>query len=154
MGRKPRVRPVALCVFQRDGAIFVAEGHDEVKGETFYRPLGGRIEFGEYAADTVKRELMEEIGAEVRDLRSLGTLENIFTYRGKPGHELVLMFEGAFCDERLYEPDSITEAYDDGELLFTASWKPLDDFRSGGARLYPTGLIELLDRESSPVTKE
>lgn len=154
MARKPRVRPLALCIFQRDDAIFVAEGRDKVKDETFYRPLGGRIEFGEYAADTVRRELMEEIGAEVRDLQYLGTLENIFIYQGEPRHELVLMFEGAFCDERLYDADRITDAYSDGELLFHAMWKPLSGFRTGAALLYPLGLLELLDRGSTPAAKE
>lgn len=46
---KPQtIRPLAICVFRHAGRILVAEGTDEVKGETFYRPLGGAIEFGEY----------------------------------------------------------------------------------------------------------
>lgn len=81
-----KVRPLAICVFRRGDSILVAEGHDRVKRQTFYRPLGGRIEFGERAAETVARELREEIQQEVRDLRYLGTLENIFTYEGQPGN--------------------------------------------------------------------
>ena len=42
-----RVRTIAICVFKKGGRIFVAEGYDPAKQETFYRPLGGRIEFGE-----------------------------------------------------------------------------------------------------------
>ena len=36
-----------------------------MKGQIFYRPLGGVIEFGERGAETVARELKEEIGADV-----------------------------------------------------------------------------------------
>lgn len=41
------VRPVAICLIRKGDAILVLEGRDEVKGETFYRPLGGAVEFGE-----------------------------------------------------------------------------------------------------------
>ena len=58
-----RIRTIAICLFSHNGGILVAEGIDAVKGETFYRPLGGGIEFGEYGADTVAREIREEIGA-------------------------------------------------------------------------------------------
>ena len=54
-----------------------------IKDETFYRPIGGRIEFGERGAETVAREIREEINAEVANLVYLGALENIFTYESK-----------------------------------------------------------------------
>ncbi|MGH2403262.1 MAG: NUDIX domain-containing protein [bacterium] len=85
MGMKSNtIRPLAICVFRDGENILVAEGTDDIKGETFYRPLGGAIEFGEYARDTLVREMREEIGAEITDLRYLGALENVFTYMGDP----------------------------------------------------------------------
>lgn len=77
-----KVRPLAICVFRDGDHILAAQGFDEVKGQTFYRPLGGKIEFGERGAETVVREVMEEIGEVVMDVKYLGTLENIFTYAG------------------------------------------------------------------------
>src|SRR5512144_1089515 len=100
--KKNRVRAIAICVFYHAGRILVAEGFDEAKNQKFYRPLGGTIEFGEYSAETVRRELMEEIQAEVTDLRYLGTLENIFTFDGKNGHEIVLVYDGKLADRALY----------------------------------------------------
>ncbi len=35
------IRPIAICVVRRGGDIFVFEARDTIKGETFYRPLGG-----------------------------------------------------------------------------------------------------------------
>ena len=45
----------------RDGALLVSE-EENPSGELFHRPLGGHVEFGEYALNTVHRELREEIG--------------------------------------------------------------------------------------------
>lgn len=142
--KKPKIRPLALCVFRREDKIFVAEGHDPAKNQTFYRPIGGKIEFGETAAETVAREVMEEIKAEVTDLVYIGTLENIFTYEGNPGHEICLMFDGHFVDDSINADDYSVIGEDDGEILFTATWKSLSFFRENNALLYPDGLQELL----------
>jgi 8-oxo-dGTP pyrophosphatase MutT (NUDIX family) len=101
--KKNKVRPLAICVFRNKGRILVAEGYDPVKKHTFYRPLGGAIEFGEPSQQTVCRELMEEIGAEVDGLQYLGTVENIFVFNGEPGHEIVLVYDGVLTDSGLYE---------------------------------------------------
>src|SRR5215212_2467761 len=84
--KKKRVRPLAICVFRHNDRILVAEGYDPVKGETFYRPLGGGIEFGEPSVDTICSELMEEINVEVdrESLKYLGMVENIFHFNGTP----------------------------------------------------------------------
>ncbi|MBI5666966.1 MAG: NUDIX hydrolase [Chloroflexi bacterium] len=141
-----KIRPLAICVFSREGRILAAEGYDAVKQEVFYRPLGGRIEFGETGAQTVARELDEEIHAAVANLRYLGTLENIFTYNGQPGHEIVLVYDGDLVDPALYQREAIEGREDDDRLLFVARWKALDEFRGEGAPpLYPHGLLALLD---------
>lgn len=141
-----KVRPLAICVFRRGDRILAAEGFDSAKGEMFYRPLGGRIEFSEYSHETVAREVREEIGAEVINLCYLGVLENVFTYNRQPGHEIVLVYDGEFVDESLYERDIIS-GHEDGEGFdedIKAMWKTLAFFEQGGAPLYPTGLLELL----------
>jgi 8-oxo-dGTP pyrophosphatase MutT (NUDIX family) len=146
MSKKQRIRPLAICVFRSKDRIFAAEGYDSVKGQTFYRPLGGRIEFGEYSHETIVRELREELNAEVTDLRYLGTVENIFVYEGEKGHEIVLIYDGTFVNQTIYEREVVMGVEEDehtGE--FRAVWKSLDFFREGSAPLYPTGLLELLD---------
>jgi 8-oxo-dGTP pyrophosphatase MutT (NUDIX family) len=140
-----KVRPLAICLFRWEGKILVAEGYDRVKGQTFYRPLGGKIEFGERGAETVVREVREEIGAEVHDLVYLGTLENLFIYEGQRGHEIVLVYDGRFEDESLYGQE--VEGQDDGEVRFAARWLPLSFFQGAEAPpLYPDGLAGLIVR--------
>ena len=141
--KKNRIRPIALCVFLNNNRILVNEGYDPVKRQTFYRSLGGGIEFGETSADTVRRELKEELNVEVGEVRYLGTLENIFTFNGTPGHEIVMIHDGVLVNSALYEQAVIVGEEANGEVI-RAVWKSLDEFGEGKSILYPTGLLELL----------
>lgn len=140
------MRPLAICVFVHQGCILVAEGYDPIKQEAFYRPLGGAIEFGEYSHHTLIREIREEIKAEITSLHYLGTLENIFNYNGKPGHEIVQVYDGKFIGLSIYSKtwsDGIEE--EDGNLHFRAAWVPICDLNSKQSPpLYPDVLYELL----------
>lgn len=138
-----KIRPLALCAIRRGDALLVFEGHDRVKGTTFYRLLGGGIEFGERGIDAAARELREELDAEVTDLRYLGTLENIFQYEGETGHEIALIYEGTFADPSRYDQDEMTAHEPDGVAL-RVLWLPLADVRSRRATLYPDGVLALL----------
>lgn len=138
-----QIRPIVICLFSQNGAILSAEGYDPVKNEIFYRPLGGGIHFGETSRETLAREVREEIGAEITQLRYLGTLENLFVYDGQPGHEIVFVYDAVFVDSALYEQAHLVGREDDG-FSFKAVWKPLAELRQGSAPIYPTGLLELL----------
>lgn len=105
--------------------------------------MGGGIEFGETAEETVRRELLEEIQAEVDDVRFLGALENIFTFNGNQYHEIVIIHDGALKDSGLYEQTEIVGEEANGNVI-RAIWKNLDDFGEGKSILYPNGLLELL----------
>lgn len=142
--KKNRIRPLAICVFRNNDRILVAEGYDPLKKQTFYRPLGGAIEFGERSEDTVRRELMEEIGAEVGEVWYLGTLENIFVFNGEPGHEIVMVYDGVLTDSGLYEQAEVEGNEAEVGESFKAVWQGLDEFGEGKSILYPTGLLELL----------
>jgi len=145
MGKKNRIRPLAICVFRTRDCILVAESYDPVKDEHFYRPLGGGIEFGESSSETVCRELKEEIGVEVESesLRYLGAVENIFNFNGKPGHEIVLIYDGNLKEQELYNQAVILGKEANGEDI-RAVWKNIHEFGEGKAILYPTGLLEML----------
>jgi len=141
-----QIRPIALCVFLNKDRILVFEGHDPVKGETFYRPLGGGIEFGEKSEDAVRRELKEEINVDVGEIRYLGTVENIFIFNGNPYHEIVLIYDGILMESGLYDQAVITGKEANGDDI-RAMWKSLEEFESGESILYPPGLLNLLRTE-------
>ena len=57
---------------------------------------------GNAAAAGQASKAAEEIGAEICNIHYLGTLENIFTFEGRPKHEIVLVYEADLVDEALY----------------------------------------------------
>ena len=144
----PHIRPLAICLLTSAGRILVNEARDPVKGLTFYRPLGGGIEFGETGAEAVTREILEELGAVVRNVRYVGTLENIFTYLGEPGHEIVLVFDAEFEDASLYQREFLEVREINGDA-FKATWRALSSF-SADASLFPDGLAALLQEVRHP----
>jgi 8-oxo-dGTP pyrophosphatase MutT (NUDIX family) len=143
MAKKPRIRAIAICVFRHRGRVLVHEEIDSVKGSAFARPLGGGIDFGETSQDAIAREIREELGAKITDIQLLGIVENIFELEGKPGHEVVFVYDGRFVDESLYDGDSLDVV--EGTRKFKAVWRSLEELRSGSVRLVPPQLWNFLE---------
>jgi 8-oxo-dGTP pyrophosphatase MutT (NUDIX family) len=152
-----KIRPIALAIVHRGGRIrrndqiLVFESREpDAAGRIFYRPLGGTIEFGEYGRQALVREMREELGAEIENLRYLGLCENLFSAPdGQRAHEIVLLYEAELADRTLYEKDEMLSVEDSGET-FRVLWKPLSFFQREEAPLYPNGLLELLLGEGTP----
>lgn len=124
-----------MCVFIHEGKTLATKGYDKDKAETFYRLIGGSVEFGEKSEDGIRREIQEELKCEVEKLSLVKIVENIFTYESKPGHEVVFVYKGDLSNKELYGKETIriTEPY--GEL--SAEWISVDDVVSDKIRLYP-----------------
>lgn len=130
---RPRVK--AMCLFIHNGKTLASNGYDKDKDEYFYRLIGGSVDFGEKSEDSVRREVEEELRCEVDDLKLLTVVENIFTYEGKQGHEIVFVYKGDLSNKELYEKEKIhiVEPYAE----FDAEWISINDVFSGKIRLYP-----------------
>ena len=128
------IKAMAVIRRPRDGALLVSESTDPL----FQRPLGGHVEFGEYARDTIRREFLEETGQAVTDVRLLGVLENIFGWQGGTEHEVVFIFTAAFAAAAAYQ---IEEQRIRDKPERRVLWRPTD---AVSPPLYPAGLNDLL----------
>ena len=102
-----KIRPIALLIAIKNNKILVIAGQDYYKHENFYRLIGGGIEFGETGAEALKREVKEEINAEIKNIEYLGLAENIFNYEGKGMHEIALLYRAEFKDKSIYKREEI-----------------------------------------------
>ena len=139
--RDQRLRVIAIAAVVHRDHVLLAEGSDSVKDETFYRALGGEVEFGETSSDAVIREFQEETGLELTGIEPLGVVENLYMFEGQPGHEVVFEFvarlpEGSRAD------DLATIEADEGGFKFIAKWLPLAEVLGGTYRVYPEDMTE------------
>lgn len=70
-------------------------------------------------------------------------MENIFTFQGKLGHEIVFVYELGFENQALYKKEAFY-GQDDEENKITASWQNIKDFENRQLILYPEVLLELI----------
>ncbi len=134
------IRPVVLGIAKKDNKLLVSKGYDKIKNQFFYRCLGGGIEFQETSIEALKREFKEEIDIDIEIEDYCGLAENIFTFQGKRGHELVLLYNIKIKDEDYKEKYHMID--DDGED--EAVWVDIDDFKSKKKILYPNEIFKYL----------
>jgi len=138
------IKPKAICVFSNENKILVSEYYHYETGEPFYRPLGGNIDFAEDSKQALKREIQEELQADIYQVELLDVIENIYYYKEKYSHEIMFVYDGTFQDESFYEMDEFEAFEKTDERTFKVKWKSLEDFILGDDILYPRGLLELL----------
>ena len=64
-----------------------------------YALVGGRVEIGENSADTIKREIKEELGKNIEIIEYLSTIENFFESKGSKYHEIMFLYKIEFTNE-------------------------------------------------------
>lgn len=135
MHKPGEIRVLALGLIRDGDRVFISEGYDPVKQQAFYRVLGGGVDFGENSRDALQREFQEEIQAELTNINYLGCMENLFTFNGQPGHEILFIYECDFVDPQFYHLEQIVFA--EGERKKRALWVEIDRFKSGELKLVP-----------------
>ena len=110
----PRINPaVIIGLTDGDRILMTRYAHRETRGNAL---IAGFCEIGETAEETVAREVMEEVGLEVEDIRY---------YKSQPwGFELDLLM-GFFCKVK-----GNTDITMDREELASARWISRDDIES------------------------
>jgi ADP-ribose pyrophosphatase YjhB (NUDIX family) len=135
-----RIRNIAVGLIVRDGHVLAEESPATETHGAFLRAIGGGIEFGERAAEALRREFQEELAVEVQDGGLLAVTENLFTLDGRRGHEVVHVF--ALRSDEL-ERMPLDERRGNLDSRSTAGWWPLDELGEGKLPLYPEGILEL-----------
>jgi ADP-ribose pyrophosphatase YjhB (NUDIX family) len=112
----------------------------------YHRLIGGGVELGETARDALRREVREELDAQVADLTALTTLESIFRIDGVLGHEVVLLFTGRL--DPLPAATGATLVESDGSVV-PVVWRPVDDAHEP-LPLYPADAVPWVARLGAP----
>ncbi len=90
--------------------------------EKFWTFPGGRAEMGEQSEDTLAREMVEELGAEVSVGRLLWVVENFFHYEGKDWHELGFYYLMELPDSFPFDEEAIVHRVQDGKNPLEFRW--------------------------------
>jgi 8-oxo-dGTP diphosphatase len=98
------------------------------KDRAYYFFPGGHVEFGEFMKDALKREIVEEIGAEVTKCEFIGTAENIFKDGKREAHEINFTFQAEIDREDVVALEDYLEF----------RWLSWDEFEK--AEVLPTSL--------------
>ncbi|ETT58003.1 NUDIX domain-containing protein [Paenibacillus sp. FSL H8-0457] len=137
------IRTVSLCLIRRGDQILVEETYDKAVNKTFYRPVGGTVEYGENSKETIIREVKEELNAEIQEPKLKFVIENLFTYLDQIGHEVDFIYEADLVDHDLYKREVIEGI--EGINPFKAVWKSINGFEDNEQeKLVPDGLLDLL----------
>lgn len=144
MHKLGEIRVLALGIIRDGDRLFISEGYDPAKQQKFYRAMGGGVDFGETSRDALQREFQEEIQAELTNIKYLGCIENLFTFNGKQGHEILQVYQCDFVNPKFYQLEQIVFA--EGERKKTALWVEIDRFKSGELHLVPEEFLAYCER--------
>ncbi len=138
-------RVAGICL--NGGRVLLQKPTDE---DSFAFP-GGHVAFGETNEETLKREFLEEIGAEIAvgELKWVG--EIFFQWGEKPCHQICLYYEVALTDERTPRNGVWTgrESHGGGRPGMEFHWISLDRLRE--IPVYPDKAASLLAGLQGPV---
>jgi 8-oxo-dGTP pyrophosphatase MutT (NUDIX family) len=116
--------------------------NQEVGTDYWFLP-GGRCQLMEPAADTLRREMREELEVTVRVGRMLWIVENFFVFDGRPYHELGLYFHMSLPSSSAYRDQDRTFVRT-LPRRFRYRWFPVGELQQ--LRLYPTTVQNQLHR--------
>jgi len=117
--------------FNKKGELLFCKNKNKDNKEGYFYLPGGHIEFGEAGEKTLVREMVEETGAEPKELVYCGGFENFFRDGSGEHHEINLVFTGIL-------PESITSR----EEHIDFEWMSLE--KIGAVDLKPPGIQKII----------
>ena len=142
---KTNIQCVTHGLVFNESKILVYKVEDEIKKKSFFRLIGGHIDFGESASDALKREFKEEINQKIKIIQKLDVFENIFVYKGNDQHEFVSLFEIEFLNKDIYKKKNII-GHEGPHRTFNARWIKIQEFKNNNKVLYPPNILRYLSK--------
>ncbi|MDD3285088.1 MAG: NUDIX domain-containing protein [Patescibacteria group bacterium] len=134
------IRPLALALIEHQGKFLACAGTDLVKKRKHYRLIGGGIDFGESASAALRREIREELGLAILKPDLLAVIENIFTFNGLPGHEIIFLYRVKFKSKKAYRREFFPIL--DSKRGHQAVWVGPESL--GGKKIYPPEVLNYI----------
>ena len=125
---------------------YLPKAYDPNKDEYFFRPIGGGIEFGETSVQAIEREVLEEIQQQIAQPKLICVLENLFSFDGQQGHEIVFVYDAEFVDSALYKEAEI-QGHETNGFSYIAQWLSREQIEFSQSPVYPKGIEPWLFRE-------
>ncbi len=112
----------ACIIYSKDGSKILA--HVEENSDHIALP-GGGVAFGENSCDTIKREVREELGLDIKNVNIKGTIENFFVYKERNVHGLELIYQAEFVESHPYKAE-ILDGIEERERKLVFKWVDID----------------------------
>lgn len=138
----------------RAGALIWCNGHlliHRAASDPFWALPGGRVEFHEAGAQTLAREIEEEIGsgATIGPLRFI--IENFFELAGRKAHEIGFYYQAELTRPPPFHDSDIVHRSRDGDADLEFRWVSPHSLASGAIDLKPAPLVDLIGATSDGV---
>jgi len=134
----------AAGIWKHNGKVLM-----QTDGESGWAFPGGHVQLGETAAQSLTRELSEELGVEIQVGRLLFASEDAFEWRGVNWQSVCLYFE---VDANCLPHNQIPRAGPSVERgsPVTFDWLPIEKLSE--YETYPSNALELLSAPQLPFT--
>ena len=136
----------AAGIMNHNGKILV---HRNINSD-HYALIGGRVEIGESSADTVKREIKEELGKNIEITGYISTIENFFEMKGSKYHEIMFVHKIEFTNEEDKKIE-YTMKNIEGKDYLQYEWIDLDNIDK--YPLLPIAIKDVLKENNFPIHK-
>ncbi len=100
----------AVILTNMRGELLLVKRRSQYKNDYWDLP-GGFMEFNENAEESVLREVREELGINIRNLKYFGSQYDAYTYAGVTFPTLGLIYRGVMGNEKLTPADDVSEVH-------------------------------------------
>ena len=141
---KLNVRAAGIMI--HNGKILV---HKDIKSD-FYALIGGRVQIGENSAETLKREIKEELGKDIEIIGYISTIENFFEVKGSKYYEIMFVYKIEFTNEEDKKIEYTMENVE-GNNYLKYEWIDLNKINE--YKLLPKVIKDILKENKFPIHK-